>query len=37
MKTVPEIEILCDKMEEALLNKYFKGRGPALKIYFKEE
>ena len=24
-------------MEELLLNKYFKGRGPSPKIYFKEE
>lgn len=24
-------------MEEALLNKYFRGKGPSPKIYFKEE
>lgn len=37
IKTLPEIELLCDKMEELLLNKYFKGRGPSSKIYFQEE
>lgn len=37
MKTLPEIELFCDKMEELLLNKYFKGKGPSPKIYFNEE
>ena len=37
MKTLPEIELLCDRMEEVMLNKYFRGKGPAQKIYFKVE
>jgi hypothetical protein len=37
MKTLPEIELLCDRMEEVMLNKYFRGKGPTQKIYFKVE
>lgn len=37
MKTLPEIELLCDRMEEVMLNKYFRGKGPSQKIYFKVE
>ena len=37
MLTIPEIELICDKMEDLLLNKYFKGKPIKGKIYFKEE
>ncbi len=37
MKTIPEIELTCDKMEDLLLNKYFKGKAIKAKTYFKEE
>ena len=37
MKTIPEIELTCDKMEDLLLSKYFKGKAIKAKIYFKEE
>jgi hypothetical protein len=37
MKSLPEIELLCDRMEEFLMNKYFRGKGPSKKIYFPEE
>ena len=34
---VPEIEILCDDIEEFLMNKYFKQKSLGKKLYFKEE
>ncbi len=37
MKTIPEIQLTCDKMEDLLLNKYFKGKPIKAKIYFKQE
>ena len=35
--SIPAIELLCDRVEEVLMNKYFKGKPPSRKIYFKEE
>jgi hypothetical protein len=37
LKTIPEIELYCDKIEEFMQNKYFKGKGAAKKIYFRYE
>jgi hypothetical protein len=36
-ETIPEIELLVDKMDDFLVNKYFKGSAPSLNIYIKEE
>lgn len=35
MKTMPEIELTCDKIEDLLLNKYFKGKSIKGKIYLR--
>ena len=35
LSIIPEIELYCDKAEEFLMNKYFKGKGPTTKIYLK--
>lgn len=37
MQTVSAIELYCDRVEEFTMNKYFKGKGPNKKIYFREE
>jgi hypothetical protein len=37
MHSLPEIELLCDRVEEFLMNKYFKGRAPPRKIYFQQD
>lgn len=37
MNTMPEIELTCDKIEDLLLNKYFKGKPIKGKIYLREE
>lgn len=37
IKTLPEIELVADKIEDFLMNKYFRGKGPSKKIYFNEE
>lgn len=37
MQTVSAIELYCDRVEEFTMNKYFKGKGPSKKIYFREE
>jgi hypothetical protein len=36
-KIIPEIELLCDQMEEFMINKYFKAKSLSKKIYFKQE
>lgn len=36
MQTVSAIELYCDRVEEFTMNKYFKGKGPNKKIYFRE-
>lgn len=35
--SVPEIELLCDQMENFITNKYYKGNNPNKKVYFKVE
>lgn len=35
--SVPEIELLCDQMENFITNKYYKGNNPNKKVYFKAE
>lgn len=37
MRTLPEIELMCDKIEEILVNKHFKGSPPLIKLYLKED
>ena len=34
---MPELELLCDKIEDLLVNKYLKGKKINTKIEFKEE
>lgn len=34
---IPEIELLCDEMEEYVVSKYYKGKGIGKKLYFQEE
>lgn len=35
--SVPEIELLCDQMENFITNKYYKGSNPNKKVYFRME
>ena len=37
MSVTPEIELYCDKAEEFIMNKYFKGKTLSNKIYLKED
>lgn len=37
LNSIPEVELLCDELDEFVMNKYFKGKSPSKKIYFKEE
>lgn len=37
LKTIPEMELICDKIEDLLVNKYIKGKKVNAKIEFKEE
>jgi len=34
---IPEVELLCDQMEEFMVSKYFKGKGMSKKIYFLDD
>jgi hypothetical protein len=31
---IPEIELLCDEIEEYVVSKYYRGKGMGKKIYF---
>jgi len=37
VESIPEIELMVDKIDDFLVNKYFKGRAPSQNIYIKEE
>ena len=37
LKVLPEIEMVCDKIEDVLSNKYIKGKKPSSKLELKEE
>jgi hypothetical protein len=34
---VPEVELLCDQLEDYFLNKYFRCQEMGRRLYFKEE
>ena len=37
LKVLPEIELVCDKIEDLLSNKYLKGKRANVKLELKEE
>ena len=37
LDTTPEVEVLCDQMEDFFLNKHFKNEKLGKRLYFREE